>query len=92
LWWASKSAHASLEGNPGNMSSSTGSPESKLARLAWRTARYCNDTGCVQVATAAPGVVAVRDSQNPNGSVLMYSSRQWSWFLRYAKEGGYDWV
>jgi Domain of unknown function (DUF397) len=80
------------------MSSPTGSPESpkslesQFARLAWRTAQRCDSRDCVQVARAAPDLIAVRDSEDPDCPILLYSARQFSRFIRDAKEGGYDWA
>jgi hypothetical protein len=48
----------------------------------WRKATYsqaAND--CVEVKTEPVGVVGVRDSKNPAGSVLAFSTVAWATFL-----------
>jgi hypothetical protein len=44
----------------------------------WRKSSHSGGHGgnCVEVATAQGGV-AIRDSQNPNGSVLLVTAAQW---------------
>ena len=50
--------------------------------LAWRTSTYTGGTGgnCVEVAPMATGV-AVRDSKNPDGPVLILSKDEWASFI-----------
>ncbi|WP_436762570.1 DUF397 domain-containing protein [Streptosporangium sp. V21-05] len=36
---------------------------------------------CVEVATNLPGLVAVRDSKDPSGPLLTFTSRDWTNFL-----------
>jgi len=51
------------------------------SRAEWRTSSYTNNGGaCVEVADNLPGVVAVRDSKDRNGPVLVLTSAQWSEF------------
>jgi hypothetical protein len=40
---------------------------------------------CVEVATNIPGIVAVRDSKNPNGPVLTFTQAEWRAFLSKIK-------
>jgi hypothetical protein len=44
-----------------------------LTGATWRKASYSSSTGgnCVEVAANLPGVVAVRDSKDPEGGVLV---------------------
>ena len=50
--------------------------------LVWRKAQASIGNGaCVEVA-AFPGGVAVRDSKDPGGPVLVCSAAQWQVFLR----------
>ena len=53
------------------------------SRLTWRKASYSgtNGGGCVEVATSMPGIVAVRDSKDPDGPVLTVSPDDWARFL-----------
>jgi Domain of unknown function (DUF397) len=44
----------------------------------WHTSSYSGTSGnCVEVATNLPGLVAVRDSKDPEGAVLVVSSEAW---------------
>lgn len=49
----------------------------------WRKASRSSTNGdaCVEVATNVAGVVAVRDSKDPNGLVLSVSPTEWRAFL-----------
>jgi hypothetical protein len=49
----------------------------------WRKASYSGNGGadCVEVARNLPGVVAVRDSKNPDGPVLIVSTNEWATFI-----------
>lgn len=53
------------------------------SRLTCRKAGYSgtNGGGCVEVATSLPGIVAVRDSKDPEGPVLTVSPDDWARFL-----------
>lgn len=56
-----------------------------LGDATWRTASYSGDTGgqCVEVAGLA-GHIAVRDSKNPGGGVVVVGPRAFVAFLRGA--------
>ena len=57
-----------------------------LSRAAWRKSTYSNNGGsCVEVAPAAAGVVAVRDSKDPDGPKLAFTSQQWMLFTSTVK-------
>jgi Domain of unknown function (DUF397) len=57
--------------------------ETDLSRAAWQTSSYSGNGGnCVQVARNLPGVVAVRDSKNPDAGTLVFSPAEWKAFLR----------
>ena len=49
----------------------------------WRKSSYSGNGGgnCVEVARNLPGVVAVRDSKNPGGPVLIVSRDEWASFI-----------
>lgn len=62
---------------------------SERMSLTWRKAqRSTNDGACVEVASV-PGKVAVRDSKDPGGPVLVYEPEEWSTFLREVKKGAF---
>jgi hypothetical protein len=47
----------------------------------WRkSSRSGNGAECVEVAAAHPGTVAVRDSKNPDGPVLIIGRDEWASF------------
>jgi hypothetical protein len=57
-----------------------------LSRAAWRKSTYSNNGGsCVEVASAAPGVVAIRDSEDPGGPKLAFTPEQWVAFTSTVK-------
>jgi uncharacterized protein DUF397 len=48
----------------------------------WRKSSYSGTQGnCVEVATNLPGIVAIRDSKNPDGEVLTVSRTSWAAFV-----------
>jgi Domain of unknown function (DUF397) len=56
----------------------------------WRKAQYSVANGaCVEVA-AIDGMVAIRDSKDPDGAVLRYSSAEFYAFLDGARNGEFD--
>jgi hypothetical protein len=64
--------------------------ELQLRNLRWRKATRSTGNGaCVEV-TPAMGRVAVRDSKNPSGGILLYSATAWQSFLAEAKGSAVD--
>lgn len=60
-----------------------------LTRAEWRTASHSSINGgnCVEVARNLPGIVAVRDSKDPDGPVLTIESAGWQSFIADVKAG-----
>jgi hypothetical protein len=57
-----------------------------LSRAAWRKSTHSNNGGsCVEVTHAAPAVVAVRDSKDPDGPKLAFTPQQWTLFTSTVK-------
>ena len=54
-----------------------------LSCAAWRKSSYSGGNGgqCVEVARNLPGVVAVRDSKDPDGPRLVVAAGDWRAFL-----------
>jgi hypothetical protein len=52
-----------------------------LRRAQWRISTHsANGSTCVQVARNLPGIVAVRDSTDQQGPVLIFTSDEWQSF------------
>jgi len=60
-----------------------------LDALVWKSARSCTGGNCVQVAVAGD-VIALRDSKNQDGAVLIYSTDEWTAFVEGVKSGDFD--
>lgn len=53
----------------------------ELARAQWKKSSYSGNTGnCVEVATNLDGIVAVRDSKDPEGARVVVSPQAWRTF------------
>jgi hypothetical protein len=56
--------------------------ELDLSCAQWSKSSRSSGTGqCVEVARNLPGIVAVRDSKNPDGPKLLFSRAHWQIFL-----------
>jgi hypothetical protein len=55
----------------------------ELAGVRWRKSSRSGPDGgnCVEVADNLPGVVAVRDSKDPGGPALVFTSDAWRAFV-----------
>lgn len=59
-----------------------------LAGAVWRKSSYSGTSGnCVEVATNLPGIVAIRDSKDPDGPKLVVSVSEWAAFVGDIKDG-----
>ena len=58
----------------------------------WRKSSYSSGNGgqCVEVARDPAGVVAVRDSKDPDGPKLVIGHGEWRAFTGRVKEGRFD--
>jgi hypothetical protein len=57
--------------------------EIDLSRAEWHKSSYSSQSGnCVEVARNLPGLVAVRDSKEPDGARLVVSTEAWELFMR----------
>ena len=61
-----------------------------LSQAEWRKSTYSENNGCVEVAFIEDGGVAVRDSKNRSGSVLVFEPHEWTAFLRGVCAGEFD--
>lgn len=56
----------------------------------FKSSRSGGNGDCVEVAFVDGGRVAVRDSKNPTGPVLVFTSTEWDAFTGGAKDGEFD--
>lgn len=64
--------------------------DAERARLVWVKAQASSNHGqCVQLAFAANGV-AMRDSKDPDGPILLYTRAEFQAFLDGAHNGDFD--
>ena len=61
----------------------------ELSDLPWRKATASSVGNCVELAAHA-GLVAVRDSKNPHGPVLMFTKPELVAWLDGARKGEFD--
>jgi hypothetical protein len=61
-----------------------------LSQAEWRKSTYSANNGCVEVAFVDDGEVAVRDSKDRSGAVLLFQSQEWAAFVRGVRAGEFD--
>jgi hypothetical protein len=58
---------------------------------AWQKSTFCNGAAtCVEVAPLADGNVALRDSKEQDGPVLVFTPEEWVAFTAGVREGEFD--
>jgi hypothetical protein len=60
-----------------------------LSRAVWRKSRHSGINGCVEVAVVEH-VIAVRDSKDRRGSVLVFTHDEWAAFIAGVRSGDFD--
>jgi hypothetical protein len=82
---------------PAHRSNAADSRAAGLSGAVWKKSSRSNGNGgnnCVEVAQLDTGAfdaaIAVRDSKNPSGPALIFSSASWTEFLNSAKLGEFD--
>jgi hypothetical protein len=60
-----------------------------LSNATWKKSSRSGTNGCVEVAAVA-GRVAIRDSKDRGGPVLLFNANEWDAFLLGAKTGEFD--
>jgi hypothetical protein len=58
--------------------------------VAYRKSSFCGHPGCVEVGAGDDGHVHMRDSKDPDGTVLTFTREEWELFLAGAKAGEFD--
>jgi hypothetical protein len=61
----------------------------ELSGAAWRKSTRSSSNGCVEVAFL-DGQIAVRDSKNRSGSVLLFTPQEWEAFTGGVRDGEFD--
>lgn len=63
--------------------------DADLTCAVWHKSTFSNGSGgnCVEVARNLPGMVAVRDSKQPDGARLIFGSAAWRAFVAGIREG-----
>lgn len=63
----------------------------QVRNLRWRKSSYSNPSGnCVELAALPGAGVAVRNSRDPHGAVLVYTSAEMAAFVHAIKSGQFD--
>ena len=63
---------------------------SERESLSWLKAHSSSANGaCIEIASAT-GNIAIRDSKDPNGPILVYTQSEFSAFLEGARKGEFD--
>ena len=60
-----------------------------LSRAQWQKSTASSMNGCVEVAFVDEGV-AIRDSKDRAGAVLLFSLAEWQAFLQGVRQGEFD--
>ncbi|MBP0454512.1 DUF397 domain-containing protein [Kitasatospora sp. RG8] len=63
-----------------------------LTNATWCKSSYSGGNGgeCIEVAPGFPGLVPVRDSKDPSGPALTFTSTAWTAFLTAVHTGEFD--
>jgi uncharacterized protein DUF397 len=61
-----------------------------VSGVVWRKSSRSGSGNCVEVAQNLPGIVAVRDSKDPDGAVLVFSPAEWTAFIDGVQAGDFD--
>jgi hypothetical protein len=63
-----------------------------LTGAAWHKSTRSGGNGgdCVEVAANLPGIVALRDTKDPDGATLIFSRAEWNVFLEGVRAGEFD--
>lgn len=65
--------------------------DQRIEGIAWRKSRHSNPSGnCVELAPLTAGEIALRNSRDPYGPVLVYSRAELAAFVQGAKDGEFD--
>jgi len=57
-----------------------------LSGAHWRKSTRSGSSGCVEVADNLPGIIAVRDSKDPDGPALVFTPAEWHAFVEAVRD------
>jgi hypothetical protein len=60
-----------------------------LSRAVWRKSTLSSSSGCVEV-TLTEGAIAVRDSKDRSGPILLFNGPEWQAFVGAVRMGEFD--
>ena len=60
-----------------------------LVTAKWRKSIHSGANGCIEVARSGDQI-AVRDSKDPSGPVLLFTSHEWRAFVAGVRDGEFD--
>ncbi len=64
---------------------------SDLSHTLWRKSkRSVNNGACIELAPAPNGDIAIRNSRDPYGPVLVYNQTEWHAFLEGVRDGEFN--
>ncbi|GAA3622473.1 hypothetical protein GCM10022223_44260 [Kineosporia mesophila] len=58
--------------------------------MSWLKSSFSAVNGCLEVAAAPDGLIAVRQSKDPDGGYILYNSEEWRAFLAGVRNGEFD--
>jgi hypothetical protein len=63
-----------------------------LSQAVWQKSTSSNGQGgaCVEIAINIPGVIAMRDSKDPDGPKLVFTPAEWAAFVAGVRDGEFD--
>ncbi|GIE89299.1 DUF397 domain-containing protein [Actinoplanes regularis] len=63
-----------------------------LSGAVWHKSTRSGGNGgdCVEVAANLPGIVALRDTKDPDGATLIFTHAEWRAFLEGVRAGEFD--
>jgi hypothetical protein len=59
------------------------------ATATWTKSSHSHNNGCVEVAQG-DDEIAVRDSKDPTGPILLFTPKEWRAFLAGVRDGEFD--
>ena len=63
--------------------------EAERSALSWLKAQASSATGCVEIASTVDKI-AMRDSKDPDGPILVYTPTEFNAFLEGTRNGEFD--